>query len=345
MKWLLFIFFFFLKSASFAQKHPASFSAIDWRVQSMDAPTPESLAHKLTAPYQTDLEKTRAIFSWISQHISYNTGVYSSRRYTSVKYIPSFADTASIWKSGMEMTAITVLQRRVAVCEGYAKLFKVLCDYAGLRSEIIYGYAKCYLEKIDKFRTNHSWNAVLIDSTWRLLDMTWSSGYINAANEFVQRTDESYFLSAPSQFILDHYPEDLRWTLLDHPPALREFLFSPFRYKSFIKYGIYSLSPPNGTIECSAGDTLHISFYVKDPEKNSKISSDPFFDSTQFLSPASAFLSPDSSAAKVEYSYMVKDDSVEWLQLLYNDDLVLRYRLRFRNEKKNTSSLTASVQQ
>ncbi|MFL5741146.1 MAG: transglutaminase domain-containing protein [Flavisolibacter sp.] len=344
MKWLLLICLFFLKTACFAQKHQASFSAIDWRVQSIEPTTPESLAQKLTSPYSSDLEKTRAIFSWISQHISYNTGIYSSRRYSSIKYIPSSADTASIWKSGMEMTAITVLQRRVAVCEGYAKLFKVLCDYAGLRSEVIYGYAKCYLEKTDKFRTNHSWNAVMIDSTWRLLDVTWASGYINGANEFVQRTDESYFLTPPAQFILDHYPEDLRWTLLDHVPALREFLFSPFKYKSFIKYSIFSLSPPNGTIESSIGDTVRISFYVKDAEKNKKICSDPFFDSTQLFSAASAFLSPDSSATKVEYSYVVKDDSVEWLHLLYNDDLVLRYRLKVIREKKNPTSLVVAVQ-
>src|SRR5881398_325877 len=109
MKWLLLISFFFLKAASFAQKHQESFSAIDWRVQSIEPSTPESLAQKLTSAYSSDLEKTRAIFSWISQHISYNTGIYSNRRYSSIKYILSSTDTASIWKSGMEMTAITVL--------------------------------------------------------------------------------------------------------------------------------------------------------------------------------------------------------------------------------------------
>ncbi|MFL5811072.1 MAG: hypothetical protein ACJ749_16240, partial [Flavisolibacter sp.] len=193
-------------------------------------------------------------------------------------------------------------------------------------------YAKCFMERSDKFRTNHTWNAVFIDSSWQLLDVTWASGYITFGNEFVQRTDESYFLTAPKQFILDHYPEDLRWTLLDHPPPLREFQFSPFKYKSFIKYGIESIMPGHGVIEASVGDTIQLAFTVKDAEKNKHISPDPFFDSTLFLSPASAFLTPDISADKMTYSYVVTSDQVEWLHLLYNDDVVLRFRLKLHRE-------------
>src|SRR4051812_46168033 len=226
MRWMAIIFITLLSDSLFAQRH-ISFSTIDWNAMRVDEPTPDSLALKLTSQYGTDLEKVRSIFSWITQHIAYNTGIYN-RSKSSVRYVDAPLDTVTVWKSGLEMTAQKVLDRRIAVCEGYAKLFKTLCDYSGIRSELVYGYAKCFMERSDKFRTNHTWNAVLIDSSWQLLDVTWASGYITFGNEFVQRTDESYFLTAPKQFILDHYPEDLRWTLLDHPPPLREFQFSPF---------------------------------------------------------------------------------------------------------------------
>src|SRR4029079_3730822 len=192
MKGLMTI-FLFISCFSFAQKRSASFNSIDWDVRNMDAPTVDSLAKKLTASYQTELEKARAIFSWIAQHISYNTGIYNvGRGYRSVKYVYDPADTVSS-KSAIEQTAERVLRRRIAVCDGYAKLFKTLCDYAGIQSEVILGYGKCYLEKDEKFRTNHTWNSVRIDSVWYLLDVTWASGYVTFANEFVYHLDDSYF--------------------------------------------------------------------------------------------------------------------------------------------------------
>lgn len=320
----------FLLSASicFGQKWSANFSAIDWKMRNMDAPTVDSLAKKISASYQNDLEKTRAIFIWIAQHISYNTGIYNAGKgYRSVKFVFDPADTISS-KSAVEQTAERVFRRRVAVCDGYAKLFKALCDYTGVGSELILGYGKCYLEKDTKFRTNHTWNAVKIDSNWYLLDVTWASGFVSFANEFVQHLDESYFLTPPQQFILDHYPEDLKWTLLERPPSLREFHFSPFKYKSFIKYGIVSASPANGTIEATTGDTIQIELKLKDATKDSAIAADAFFDSTIIqLSPASVFLKPTIENHKAVYTYVVEGNDVEWIHLLYNDDPILRYKL------------------
>lgn len=332
MKWLLTI-FLFIPFFSFAQNGYVHFNSIDWNVRNIEASTVDSLAKKLTAPYHTELEKTRAIFSWIAQHISYNMGVYNAGKYRSVKLTVDPFDTVSS-KSAIEQTAEKVLRRRVAVCDGYAKLFKTLCDYAGIQSEVILGYGKCYLERDDKFRTNHTWNAVKIDSTWYLLDVTWASGYITFGNEYVAHIDESYFLAPPQQFALDHYPEDLQWTLLDHPPVLKEFHFSPFKYKSFIKYGISSASPSNGTIETSVGDTISIQLSLKDALKDQQIAPDPLFDSTTIqLSPLSVFLEPVIENNQAIYTYVVNSDNVEWIHLLYNHDPVLRYRLHIRPQR------------
>jgi hypothetical protein len=331
-----FILSLLLSNICFAQKQRGSFASIDWEVKTIEAPTVDSLAKKLTAPYQTELEKTRAIFSWIAQHVAYNTGIYNAgRKYRNVKYVYDPADTVSS-KSAIEQTAERVLRRRVAICDGYSKLFKTLCDYAGVESEVILGYGKCYLEKDEKFRTNHTWNAVRIDSVWHLLDVTWASGYITLSNEFVHQMDESYFLTPPQQFILDHYPEDLKWTLLSHPSTLREFHFSPFKYRSFVKYGVVSASPSNGTIEAGAGDTLHIELKLKDPSKDSLMASDPFFDSAVIqLSPLSVYLEPVIENNKAVYTYVIPSDDVEWVHLLYNGDPILRYKLNVKKMQES----------
>ena len=334
MKKVLTILLLIMTKFSFAQ-NVSSYSDIDWKVQSIDAPTPDSLAKLLTVSYTTDLQKVRAIFSWIAQHISYNTFVISSnRKFTSSKYVVQPDDTSAEWKSAIEMTAIKVLKKRTAVCDGYAKLFKTLCDYANVRSEIITGYARGYMEGENKFRSNHTWNAVMIDSVWKLLDVTWASGYINYTNQFAPRLDDTYFLTPPQQFIHDHYPEDITWTLMDDPPAMNEFKRMPYKGKSFVKYSIRSYSPTNGIIEAAAGDSIRIELRVKDAERDKHISPDPFFDSTIIdRSPLSVFLSPSNRVGnKFIYTYVVPSAAVGWINVVYNNDVIMRYRLNIKKD-------------
>ena len=309
------------------------FFSIDRYVQNIEAPTPDSLVKKLTAPYPTELEKVRAIFSWIAQHVSYNTAIYNQAgKYKAVKFVPDPDDTVSS-KPAIEQTAEKVLRRRTAVCDGYAKLFQTLCNYAKLQSRIITGYAKCYVERNEKFRTNHTWNAVKIDSAWHLLDVTWASGYVNYVNEYVQHIEEAYFLTPPKNFISDHYPEDVKWTLMKHPPALKEFQFSPLKSKSFVKYGIKSMTPYRGMIEANSGDTIRFVLHIADAEKDKKIASDAFIDSADLISTSSViFLHPVMENNKAVYTFIVKDDA-EWIYLVYNHDPVLLYKLGLKPQK------------
>ena len=332
MKFVVLVFLGWLPLSGRAQQHASSFAAIDAFARNITASTPDSLALKLTAPFSNELHKARAIYSWITQHISYNTGIFASfkKQYTS-KYGSDPLDTMAVWKSGEEMMAIRVMHRRVTVCEGYSKLFKVLCDHAGLESRIIVGYAKGNPSRPGKFRTNHAWNAVRIDSSWYLADPTWGSGYIDHRQEFVQHLNDEYFMADPERFVLDHYPEDIRWTLLQDPPTIREFYQQPFRYKSFDKYSLDPYHLGEGVIRGREGDTIRIVLQARNLAKDEKISPDPFFDSTMVADTGSAaYLRPSLSGKSVAYHYVVSSSAVQWLHLYYNDDLVLRYHLVVR---------------
>ncbi|RYF87276.1 MAG: hypothetical protein EON98_01020, partial [Chitinophagaceae bacterium] len=182
----------FVSVAGFGQQQ--SFSSIDWKVQSLDAPTPDSLARAINGMFSTQLEKTRAIYAWITSHIDYNTSIYKpwAAKYD---YSPDPLDTASIWPSGDEMVARKVMRRRTAVCDGYARLFKVLCDYTGIEAVIVQGYGR--VAGSNRFRTNHTWNAVKIDSAWYLVDATWASGYMTFGDDYVRKQNDVYFLTPP----------------------------------------------------------------------------------------------------------------------------------------------------
>lgn len=326
--------------ASFGQQRQVSFSEIDDRVKSIDPAPPEELAYALTKDYTTEKEKLRSIFSWITDHITYRV----KKNYGNIQADNGtgrlvFTDTDK-WKSGNDVVAETVLQNKSAVCDGYARLFKTLCDYAGLRSAIISGFANGDYSRQPKFRCNHTWNAVYIDSGWHLLDVTWASGYTNyRGDEFVKRYDETYFLAAPEDFIRDHFPDDLRWTLMENPPFPHEFNTAPYKSRSFSKYKITAYSPAGGIIEAAIGDTIQINLQSADPQADSKmaIDSTTLFDSSlQKIISSVAFLEPSgdgNSKRSLQYTFCVENHIIEWLHIVYNHDVILRYRLKIKKEK------------
>ena len=340
MKWLSVI-YVLASLPVFSQMNKTDFSEIDRRVQFVDAAAPFLLAQQLTADCTTDLQKVRAIFRWITDNIAYRTKEPVSRKRKS-RFTEEETDDTTLLKPLDERVAEIVLANKVAVCDGYARLFKTLCNYAGLQAEVITGYGKTEPHKIhQRFRNNHSWNAVMIDSVWQLLDVTWASGYINwQGDRFIRQLDEQYFLSPPDVFIREHYPDDLRWSLIDNPPLMAEFRLSPFKQKSFIKYNIISYKPAKGIIEANVNDTIHIVLESSDVAKDRNISSDPFLDTSIYSTPRSALLVPPGMiGSQTTYSYHVNSLSVEWLYMLYNDDIILRYKLVV---KDNSSAMATS---
>jgi transglutaminase/protease-like cytokinesis protein 3 len=329
MKWKLIIWLIISGLPVFSQKNKTDFSEIDRHVKFIETAAPAVLAQQLTVNYSTDLQKVRAIFRWITDNIAYRTRETTVGKRKSKFNYEEPDDTMDL-KPLDERVAETVLVNKVAVCEGYARLFKTLCMYAGIRAEVINGYGKTEPHKIhQRFRSNHSWNAVMIDSVWQLLDVTWASGYISwQGDSFVRQLDEQYFLSPPQQFIREHYPDDLRWSLMEDPPLMPEFRQSPFRQKSFTKYKIISYKPSGGVIEASMGDTIRVELETSDIYNDRNISSDPFLDTAIYSTATSALLVPPGMITKKTiYTYCVTSPTIQWLYVLYNDDIILRYKL------------------
>ena len=329
MKLLSSVLFLFFTHVLLAQGRVVNFNQIDWTVQSVDAATPETLARQLTAPYSTDLEKVRSIFRWITEHIAYAVPQRAVVSRSALHYKPVPMDSLLALKSVDEIVAYTVLQQRTAVCNGYARLFKTLCEYAGIPAELVTGYARTNWGS-QKFRSNHTWNAVYVDSAWHLVDVTWASGFISFSDEFVKQYDDSYFFPDPAYFIYTHYPEDLKWSLLPNSPALHEFNQAPFRLTAFVKYGITSYAPASGVVEAAVGDTLHFSIDLKG-KTAFDMAPELGADSMQLRGIASwDFVKPAVIGNQALYTYIVPSDQVVWLHLLFNGDIILRYHLNVR---------------
>jgi len=163
------------------------------------------LAKYLTETASTNLEKTRAIYVWVASNITFDMNGFKSN------ILPEYKPRA-------------VLSNRYAVCEGFARLFNELCQEAGLKSEIIRGYAHGFgYENVNNFEvSNHAWNAVLIKGEWQLIDVTWAARKSN--NTYLIRPlEDKYFFARPEVFILDHLPEIPAWQLLSKPVSKEAF--------------------------------------------------------------------------------------------------------------------------
>jgi hypothetical protein len=102
----------------------------------------------------------------------------------------------------------------LAVCEGYAGLFKSLADIVGLDCIKISGHGKGFgyvslgpdapLPKMD---SNHAWNAILMDGEWHLIDSCWGAGFLEGTR-YNKRFAPSWFTSTPAEFGKRHFPSE-----------------------------------------------------------------------------------------------------------------------------------------
>ena len=174
LKILFLICFIFISLQGFGNSY---FDTIDQKSQTV----PESLtdykqiAEYLTRDIQTDTEKARAIYIWISHNIKYRLSlVYEDITYDSVDEIIDDA-----------------LKTRQGVCQHYAELFHAMGNSVGLKSYVIAGYTRNKQGEIADL--GHAWNGIQIDSKHYLIDVTWAAGYL-LDGKYVHQFKEKYFL-------------------------------------------------------------------------------------------------------------------------------------------------------
>ncbi len=178
----------------------------------------EQLAQYLCRDLTTDRQKANAIYNWITHNIRYDvkSAMNGKLKHDNVK---------------------RVLYKRKGVCEGYAYLFRDMCQAVGLQAVTVEGYARDWIfDNGDKlYVPRHEWNAVLIDGQWQLVDATWGAGGIAQSPGWIRRQlnkisknpvqtgklrfvynyDTSFFLPDPEEFRLAHLPTDPIWQLTD----------------------------------------------------------------------------------------------------------------------------------
>ncbi|KAJ6155448.1 hypothetical protein N7470_006014 [Penicillium chermesinum] len=152
---------------------------------------PMSLAQGyICRPYKSDVQRLRAIFTWVSEKIAWEEPV-----------------------DGLEVDMKRVLHAKRASPQEIAILVNDMCAAVGLHTEVIHGFLKCPGDALDLdslSRPNHWWNTVLVEGEWRIMDCALANPTNPMRNRFVTNNssvaESWYFLTRPMDICYTHVP-------------------------------------------------------------------------------------------------------------------------------------------
>lgn len=228
------------------------------------------LTHQLTSNLATDVEKFRAIYTWVSTNIKND---YPSSRLTSNKRrkIPKDSLAFLAWNDKNAPKMIEKLRsKKETACTGYAYLIREMAALAGIESKIVDGFGRTATTNLSTHsQANHSWNMVKLNNKWYLCDATWSAGKtLIVENEpvFTFNYNDGYFLADPELFIKNHFPLQIENTLLSKNPTFEDFLAGPLVYNGAFKKQLISIAPSRMRFEVSKKEAVFFSIQFPDKE-------------------------------------------------------------------------------
>jgi hypothetical protein len=147
----------------------------------------------LCRPYRNDVQRLRAIFTWVSEKVSWEEDFD----------IPHDA----------RIDTRRVIQTHRGCSQEIAYLVSEMCAAVSIHSEIIHGYLKTPGEVLDfdvANRPNHWWNAVIVDGEWRIMDASLAGPTHGRRNRYSTTAGSAaeswYFLTRPMEICYTHVP-------------------------------------------------------------------------------------------------------------------------------------------
>lgn len=205
---------------------------------------PTSLAQGYVCrPYRSDVQRLRAIFTWVSEKIGWEEdfeGEADSRR---------------------------VIQMRRGCAKEVAVLVKEMCAAVGIPAEVVRGYLKEpgeFLDREGNQRPNHWWNAVVVDNGWRIMDCSLASptnpkrGQYSSAG--TQVAESGWFLARPMEMCYTHIPSLLEQQHICPPVAPEILLALPCACPPYFKTGIQMVDYDTSLCRLENLEFAHVQF-------------------------------------------------------------------------------------
>ncbi len=307
------------------------------------------LTNDLVKPYSRPLFQVRAIFIWITENIRYDYKFMNKGKEIKIPDCKPGIDCGQMLIEWENNYLKQVIRQGKAVCDGYARLFRKMCDIAGIRSSVISGYTKTKPYQVGVAGpVNHAWNAVWVDSAYHFVDATWAAGYCEEDEStgkllnFQKRYDNYYWFTPFHDLARNHYPKEGRWVF--EPNYTKEkFANNPWISPDIIS-DIRLVTPGTGVIHVKKGDTIHFKFtytgIIEILQINSNIFRNPAITKEEKVSRRRSKMVTDTLALKkqryipfiksgdtYEFDHIVTDNSLYYLEILLHYRRIMRFKI------------------
>lgn len=288
------------------------------------------LAYNLTSKLNTDVEKFRAIYFWVSNNITIDANL-SDKVLSKRKRFKNDSLNFLKWNDIFQKTIFKkLLKHKRTMCTGYAYLIKELCFFANIQCKIINGYARTASTNTKKLElANHSWNAVKLNNKWYLSDATWSSGYVDNG-KFIKNYNNGYFLTDPVLFSKNHYPLKKKW-LLDTKLISSSFKVIPIVYSETFKHKVIPVFPEKMYINVYKNDAIKFSLKTLKPINDKKISL------IQFIGDKESYFNINNLRIidnKISFTTTLKHKGFYDIHLKIDNDIVASYTFKVSKQTK-----------
>lgn len=182
----------FFSTFSLSQTY-AKVDSIALSVKNKRYKTIENLVSDLTQNLETDEEKYRVFYTYITETFSYTYSYINPKK---------------------------CLSSKKGNCETIANLYKEMCQISNLKCEKVDGYIRD-ANRLKGFfvflrKPTHAWNIIELNNKKAIVDAAWGlSKTVGVhSSKIVERGNLDFFFNAPPKlFSLTHYPKNKKWLL------------------------------------------------------------------------------------------------------------------------------------
>ncbi len=236
-----------------------NFKNVDEKVRSYpkNIGTAEQLATQIEHDFSTDIEKVRAVYTWLATNITYDLAKFYSGE-TEINF--SYASQEDLRQKLSAVNTHTVnatMRTKKAVCEGYAQTFKKVSELLKIPCLFITGYSKASIQDIGIIpkQEDHAWNAVRIDGNWHLIDATWGAG-VTQNKQWKPRFDTYYFFTEPDEFALSHLPGEAELSFTGENVSVSNFYKTPLFSKAYFINKLQLVHPTQGALRVQSNSKI-----------------------------------------------------------------------------------------
>ncbi|CAD6500361.1 BgTH12-07538 [Blumeria graminis f. sp. triticale] len=230
--------------------HAVNFSLVDKNTRFINSLPPMTNSISLATgfvcrPYKSDVQRLRAIFTWVSEKIMWE-GDFNS-----------------------EFDSRRVIQSKKGCTQEVANLVAEMCAAVGICAEVVRGYLKIPGEVPELNYTphpNHWWNTVLIDNEWRIMDCSLAApshpnrGLFSSSSSQISET--WWFLTCPTKICWTHVPEHHQQQHICPPIPPEVLLALPCACPPFFKNEIEMVDYDTSLVRIEDLELVHIKFRV-----------------------------------------------------------------------------------